>query len=113
MVDSAIRFWEPCRLIYNLVMGVIVLCLAAMTWTNLTREELPWLIMSLFVLAVIANVLYCAAYVVDLFVQSSSMRPIWLKMRWLLLVIGIAFSAVITLVICLDLFPIFGGTDGF
>jgi hypothetical protein len=50
----------------------------------------------LFVLAVLANVAYCAAYVVDVFVQASGFRERWLKMRWVVLVIGLAFASTIT-----------------
>jgi hypothetical protein len=50
----------------------------------------------LFLLAVLANVAYCAAYIVDIFAQSSELREQWQNYRWILLVIGISFAGVIT-----------------
>jgi hypothetical protein len=50
----------------------------------------------LFLLAVLANVAYCAAYVVDIFAQTSGFRAEWLKYRWVLFVIGLLFAGVIT-----------------
>ena len=50
----------------------------------------------LFVLAVLANVAYCAAYLGDVFVQISGFREGWLRWRWLLFVVGTAFAAAIT-----------------
>ncbi len=50
----------------------------------------------LFVLAVLANVAYCAAYVPDVFAQMSSLRDSWLRYRWVVFVVGLAFAAVLT-----------------
>jgi hypothetical protein len=68
---EAARFWEPRRLIYNAVLAAIVVAWVVRTWPHfrpaLTLESL--LIMS--VLALLANVCYCAAYLVDLVMQSA------------------------------------------
>jgi hypothetical protein len=50
----------------------------------------------IFVLAVLANVAYCAAYVPDVFAQMSTLRDSWLRYRWALFVVGLAFAAVLT-----------------
>ena len=47
---------------------------------------------------------YCAAYVADLFVQLSGLREVWLRWRWALLTIGIAFAAVLAHFFSLDMF---------
>jgi hypothetical protein len=49
----------------------------------------------LFVLAVLANVAYCAAYAVDVVAQISAFRGTWLRMRWMLLVVGVLFAGVL------------------
>ncbi len=54
------------------------------------------LILVLFVLAVLANVCYCAAYIVDIFNQFTAFRSIWLRFRWLLLALGTCFAAIAT-----------------
>jgi hypothetical protein len=52
--------------------------------------------LSLFLLAVLANVAYCAAYVVDIFAQASAYREQWRKYRWVVFIIGMLFAGVIT-----------------
>jgi hypothetical protein len=48
----------------------------------------------LFVLAVLANVAYCAAYIVDVVAQISAFRSTWLRIRWMLLGLGVLFAGV-------------------
>ena len=55
-------------------------------------------------IAVIANVAYCAAYIVDLFVQSSGFRELWQQYRWLLFAIGTIFAAIITRFVAMGMF---------
>jgi hypothetical protein len=52
-------------------------------------------LLGFFFLAVLANVCYCAVYVVDLFVQFSGLRESWAKGRLPMLLVGTAFAAVI------------------
>jgi hypothetical protein len=52
--------------------------------------------LGLFLLAVVANVAYCAAYLADVFVQASGFRDVWQRMRWVLFMIGTTFAAIIT-----------------
>ena len=49
----------------------------------------------LFILAVLANITYCASYGVDLFVQFSGSRAVWGRRRWVVFVVGTAFAAVV------------------
>jgi hypothetical protein len=42
--------------------------------------------------AVVANLLYCSAYVADIFVQMSDYQQAWKARRWLLLALGIALA---------------------
>jgi hypothetical protein len=44
---------------------------------------------------VLANAAYCAAHVVDIVLQLSVYRTAWLRVRWILLAIGVAFGAVL------------------
>ena len=48
------------------------------------------------VLAVLANICYCAAYLGDVFVQISELRDAWKRWRWVLFVTGTIFAAIIT-----------------
>src|SRR2546429_7838306 len=74
---DAIRYWEPKRLGYNLalvaVVGACFLVTLPASRQTLTADTLLFLV----ALAVLANVAYCAAYVVDVFVQMSGFREQW------------------------------------
>src|SRR5438128_182710 len=95
-ITEAIRYWEPRRLIYNAVLAVIVLIYFWLglpeSKQNLNVNFALWM----FMLAVMANVVYCAAYLVDVFAQISGLRDLWLRFRWVLFMIGVTFAAVIT-----------------
>ena len=95
LASNAIRYWEPRRLIYNLGLTAVVVAHVAVTWPA-SRALIRWdIALGLFMLAVLANVAYCAAYAVDLFVQFSGSQAAWLRWRWILLLIGTAFACVL------------------
>ena len=95
-LSTAIRYWEPRRLLYNFVLAVVVAAHIISGWPS-SKESLHFNgLLFLFVLAVLANVAYCTAYVMDIVVQMSGFRDAWLGMRWTLLVIGLAFAAILT-----------------
>ena len=91
-VTSALRFWEPARVVYNvLLFGVVILWLGL----NVILSPRAGPILDLIVLAAVANALYCAAYPVDLFVQSSDWRDGWRRLgRPLLFFLGTVLCAV-------------------
>lgn len=103
-VTAAIRYWEPRRLIYNAILAAVVLVYFGLNY-QATKAVLSLnLLLLLFLLAVLANVAYCAAYPVDIFVSSSQYRDLWRKYRWILFLLGLAFSATITRFFALALF---------
>jgi hypothetical protein len=53
-------------------------------------------VLFVFILAVLANICYCAAYLGDVFVQLSGLREAWRRIRWLLFLTGLIFAAIIT-----------------
>ena len=109
LVADALRYWERRRLLYNVVLAAIVLGYFAAGWPE-SRSLLTWdSVLELFALAVLANVCYCAAYGVDLFVQLSAFRDAWSRSRWILLAIGLALAAVITRFVAIGLFLPYGG----
>ena len=93
---NALQYWEPRRLVYNgalalVVVGHFVAALPA------SREKLSLdLVLGMFLLAVLANVAYCAVYAIDLFVQFSGLDSAWRRGRVVVLAIGTAFAATIT-----------------
>ncbi|MBI1187303.1 MAG: hypothetical protein GC206_08240 [Alphaproteobacteria bacterium] len=86
-VSDALRFWEVGRLPYNLALALTALG-ALNVQGLLTPEGLGPLAPHfpvLLVLAGAANVLYCAAYPVDLVLQHSDWRPrrrVWRLGLW-------------------------------
>lgn len=93
---NALRYWEPRRIIYNAVLAAVVAveyvgALPA-SRAQLTVDSL----LALFLLAVLANIAYCAAYAADLFVQFAGLDRPWRRGRTVLLVVGTAFAATIT-----------------
>ncbi|HEY4342255.1 MAG TPA: hypothetical protein VGM97_20090 [Steroidobacteraceae bacterium] len=103
-LSEAIRYWEPRRIAYNFILFVEV---AALYVAHLptSRSNLDFnLVLALFVLAVLANVAYCAAYVVDVLSQLSTFRTSWLRVRWVLALIGITFAAALTYFFSLGFF---------
>lgn len=93
---DAIRFWEPMRLAYNFILGAIVLIYFGLGYPGSKSSLSIDGALLVFLLAVIANVAYCAAYPVDLFAQASAFRESWRKRRWILFAIGIFFAGIIT-----------------
>lgn len=94
--SNAIRYWEPRRLIYNVVLALIVVGYALANWPETQQRLSLDAVLSLCILAVLANVCYCAAYVVDVFAQYSDLRPLWLRCRWVLFAVGLALAMILT-----------------
>jgi len=93
MLTDALRYWERRRIGYNAVLAVVVMIHLAPAWRAFV-QSFQWVeLLELFVLAVLANVCYSTAYLVDLTVQYSGLRSAWLRWRWVLWVIGTAFAA--------------------
>lgn len=96
ILTDAIRYWEPRRIPYNGILALVVLGWVAFTWPYfrgaLTAESL----LLLFILAVLANVCYCAAYLADTAIQYSAFRGIWRQWRWGLWLTGVLMAAALT-----------------
>jgi len=81
VATDALLYWEPRRILYNVVLALVVVghFLAALPGA---RTRLSWdTLFVLFLLAVLANVCYSAAYLADLFVQLSGFRIAWTRWR--------------------------------
>lgn len=95
-VTDAIRFWEFRRLAYNAVLAFVVLFYFGKNYPVSRGVVTLDGVLFLFLLVVLANVAYCAAYVVDVFAQMSGYREQWRKRRWMLFAVGVLFAGVIT-----------------
>jgi hypothetical protein len=108
-LSAAIRYWEPRRLVFNLVL-LLVVAGAFVAGLPVSRRALsaePML--ALFILAVLANVAYCAAYVPDLAMQFSSFRLSWQRFRWLLLTLGTFFASALAYLFAAGMFGLAEG----
>lgn len=103
-VTGAIRYWEPRRLVYNAVLALIILIYFGLHYPGSRSTLSVNLALSVFLLAVLANVAYCAAYPVDIFVCTSSYREEWRKYRWVIFMIGLLFAAILTRFFALGMF---------
>lgn len=103
-VTDALRFWELARLPYNLILLAIV---AGAMWLG-EQDLRAWagLAPTFLVLAVAANLVYCAAYPVDLLVQASDFRTQWRALRWLAWGAGMALAAAFAAVAVLGIDPL-------
>lgn len=79
-LTDSIKYWEPRRLLYNVALGAIVLTYFALNYpgSKLVFSSLSGILL-FFILCVLANVAYCAAYAVDLFAQMSGFKERWRK----------------------------------
>ncbi|MFZ0980288.1 MAG: hypothetical protein WAN23_12880 [Candidatus Acidiferrales bacterium] len=92
---DAIRFWEPRRLAYNLVLIVATGAWLALAWPHFRPALTLPSLAPLAVLALLANVCYCAAYLVDLPLQRSSLSVLWRRRRWILWSLGTLFAFIL------------------
>jgi hypothetical protein len=104
MITEAIRFWEPRRIVYNVALAAIVCGYFVAHLPNSRGALTVDGMLTLFLLAVLANGCYCAAYFVDLFAQYSAFRSPWLQWRWVLFAIGVVFAGVMTRFFALGFF---------
>lgn len=102
--SNAIRFWEKARIAYNLVLVAIVVGYF-IAGLPMSKGQLSLdLALALFVLAVLANIAFCAAYPIDIFAQLTSFNALWLRVRWVVLTIGVLFAATITRFMAIGMF---------
>lgn len=85
---EAARFWEPRRLLYNLLLFGVVVIWVVSSWPHfrpaMTLESLG--IMT--VLALLANACYCAAYFAEMLIQNAASGASWNRQRWGVWVVG-------------------------
>lgn len=87
IVTNSLRYWEPRRLAYNAVLGLVVA--GSVLYCQPSFASSGWQTgINLFFAAVLANVLYCAAYAVDLLIQCSDYQTVWRRYRGLLWLAG-------------------------
>ena len=93
-IRSATRFWEPRRLIYNIILTATALFWLFKDWTHFL-PALTWSSLGIItVLAQLANLCYCAAYLADLAIQPLLPNSAWNRSRWAIWSLGTFFAIV-------------------
>jgi hypothetical protein len=91
LLVNAIRFWEPHRLLYNLVLTAVTAAWVAESWPHFRPAFTLSTIPPMVVLALLANLCYSAAYFVDIPLQTSALTTLR-RARWALWLIGTLFA---------------------
>ena len=99
VASDALVFWERGRVIYNAILLMAVLTVQGLDVVNWNAFGLS--LPELIVMAMAANVLYCAGYPADLLVQMSRFRAPWRHGRWLLWALGTGFALMLALLFLL------------
>jgi|ERR1700674_286829 hypothetical protein len=89
---DAIRYWEPRRVVYNLILTAVVVAWLVLTWPHFRPALTIQSLLPLLVLAALANVCYSAAYLADIAMLRSPVRSIWRRRRWGLWLAGTVFA---------------------
>ncbi|HTQ60187.1 MAG TPA: hypothetical protein VMI32_08190 [Candidatus Solibacter sp.] len=89
--DSA-RFWEFRRLFYNLALAIVVLLWIAISWPHFRPAFVLSTLFPLLALALIANLFYSAAYLLDIPMLLSPFSAEWKRRRWILWTVGTLFA---------------------
>ncbi len=92
ILSDAIRYWEPRRIAYNVALALVVAGWVVVTWPHFRGAWGFEDLLALLVLAVLANVCYCAAYLADIPMQYSVFKVAWRRRRWALWLVGTLFA---------------------
>ena len=104
VLTDAIRYWELRRIAYNAILIAIVGIVFILQWPGSRSSLSVDVAQTLFILAVLANVAYCAAYVVDVVAQYSGFVATWKRYRWVLFAVGVVFAGIIARFFAADMF---------
>lgn len=94
MCRDAAGYWESRRVWYNLVLVAVALSWLGLTWPHFRPALSARWVPEILILVALANLCYCAAYVVDLTLQRSTLQRHWKKKRWVLWSSGMLLAIV-------------------
>jgi hypothetical protein len=95
IVTDAIGYWERRRILYNVILATVVALWFMVTWPHFKPALTLQTLLFFFVLAMLANVCYCAAYLADIPMQYSLFQTVWRRWRWGLWMVGMIFAIAI------------------
>ena len=100
-VADALKYWELRRILFNALLAAVAVSWVVLTWPHFRPVHLMGIppgethavLFILVILAFLANVCYCTAYLVDIPLQLTFVA--WRKYRWILLLTGILFAVLV------------------
>jgi hypothetical protein len=93
---EAVRFWEPRRLIYNLLLLAVTVTWVLATWPHFRPAMNLTAALQISVLGLLANVCYSVAYVAEIALQGASSGKVRQRLRWTVWLVGTALAFVLT-----------------
>jgi len=90
-IADALRFWELRRIAYNLLLTMVFVGWVVVSWPLFKGAFSLVHLAQLAVLALITNVLYCAAYLAELFFRDLALST-WHRWRWGIWIVGTLFA---------------------
>jgi hypothetical protein len=91
---KAMRYWEPLRIAYNFFLVGVVLLWVALTWPHFRQAVSLSSLLPMGFLALMANVCYCTAYLIDIPIQRAAVSALrW--GRWTLWALGTVLAIVL------------------
>jgi len=119
-LTNTVHFWEPRRILYNAILTAVAIFWIAISWPHFRPALTLSSVAPMAVLALLANLCYCAAYFPDLHLQVLLSPASLRRFRWTLFIFGTLFAMLLeSYWINDEIYPavtqgppqIFGGTD--
>ena len=92
---DAYLFWEPRRIWYNAILTIVVLLWVVLTWPHFRPALNLVTLGKMLVLALLANVCYCAAYIAEFLMQGALPVSFWRRIRWTVWFLGMLFALLV------------------
>jgi hypothetical protein len=90
---EAILYWERRRIVYNAVLACIVAAGFALAWPTSLSWFSPPALPALIQAAILANVVYCAAYLAEWLFHLSPYGEAWRRRRIVLFAAGVGLAS--------------------
>ena len=95
-LKDAARFWERNRLWYNAVLLLVVVLWVVFTWPHFRPAMNLVALGKMTVLALLANLCYCAGYAMEGFIQPLVQQAYWRRVRWTVWIVGTLLAILLT-----------------
>ena len=93
---DAVHYWERRRIVYNVILILIFLGWIVLTWPHFDGALSAQSVVFLLFFGAMANLFYCAVYLVDIPAQFSPLRNVWRRWRIGLWLIGTLLAILFT-----------------